>query len=277
MMWSCWNVIVEFFQVKLFRVESFPTERSIRAHFGDGTLMGAHSGDDTPRMRSKRHWEEATANFNTAYSKAIKHLPPTNLVRLDASYSLAVFVHWGVNKDLKKSYRILYDAFNPTQCDPLYPPTGSLEGFKRMEEESRRLLGLSKFPHLANLPDPRGNGEFVPQREYTGQGGRIEKSRRDRVKFLLPDGSYPRVSAAEGGDCPVDSLNVEQLLPNAGPTVKLRFEVSRLTTPGDTLMFTGGAVAWVPIQVLHGESADVMPPGERLRCVNSCASPNFLR
>ena len=273
MMWSSWTDIAEFFRVRFFQVGSLPAERNIRAHFGDGTEMGAHSGDDTPSMRSQRHWGKAQVNYNSAYSNAIKHLPPTNLVRLETSYSLAMLVHWGVTKDLKKSYRVLREALNPNKDDTLYPPTESFARFEKMEEESRWLLGLTPFPQI---PPPRGDGEFIPQREYKGTIHCIEKSKRDRMEFSLPDGSYPRVSQAAKGDCLVIPPEDEQTLPSAGSTVKLRFEVSRSTAPDDMLMFTGGTVAWVRIQVLFGELADVMSLGERLRCGKSYGSQKQL-
>lgn len=205
--------------------------------------MGAGSEDETPDMRRWRHWAVANTNYHSAHSNSIKYYPPGSVPHLEASYSLALFLH--SRGELKEPCRILREALRPTHDDAPYLLTESLDGFNRMKAESERLLGLAQLSHV---PPPRKNGEFVPQREYMGQGCCIESSQRARVVFLLPDGSYPRVAVAARSDCPPDSLQIEQLLPNIGPSVRIRFEVSRPTTPDDTLTFTGGAVAWVPLR-----------------------------
>lgn len=98
----------------------------------------------------------------------------------------------------------------------------------------------------------------VPQRVYNKGTGRGNPDNQGWVLFIREDGSYLPVQ--EALDKNYGSLMDQDspVLDGTGLTVIIRFEVNKPAIFGDTLMLIGCSVAWIPIQRVPGEPAEIV-------------------
>lgn len=237
LMWSSWKII-----------STYIGDNTDVAEYADKTTEAKYPRGDTPGRRFEHHGILAHSNYHRAYRDAIRYLPLADPVRLDAFYSLAVFMDH-VHGDREESCRIMREALGSIKGAPLPLPIELREDLERMRVKLESLE--SSIPlHQASQP----NGERIPQKAYVGRFDFIVSVGTGRVEFPLQDGLYLPVSAALAKGFHKQTCTCKTELPGIGPkSFVIRFEVSRTTTTGDMLMFISGTVAWIQIYGLHGE------------------------
>jgi hypothetical protein len=114
----------------------------------------------------------------------------------------------------------------------------------------------------------------VPQRKYNKGAGRGNAENQDLVIFLQENGSYLRVMKALGEDYAGLIGRDQEVLPGAGYTISVRFEVNRPAILSNILIFIDRAVAGVSTQSLPSELA-VMVPQELAETRNFRSGPSI--